>query len=172
MASILLYFLSLSKWACAPVIPPASDARSPRETGTELLVSGFLGPSRQASHRLAPKLHSRRLGDGQKTISRATPPACTPNSRPNGAQFRVMARGTASGSGARARIRTWGLPLRRRSLYPTELHALIPIREYITTNVQMAHLHTATHVFTAALRRFDLAMPVRALGDVDSCAVV
>ena len=30
------------------------------------------------------------------------------------------------GSGARARIRTWGLPLRRRSLYPTELHALIP----------------------------------------------
>ena len=31
-------------------------------------------------------------------------------------------RGVEKG-GARARIRTWGLPLRRRSLYPTELHA-------------------------------------------------
>jgi len=36
----------------------------------------------------------------------------------------------------------------------------------------MAYLHTATHVFTATLRRFDLAVPVRALGDINSCAVV
>ena len=103
----------------------------------------------------------------------ATPLASGSNSGHDGARFTVAAKAEiAAGSGARARIRTWGLPLRRRSLYPTELHALIPNKERKTTNARMACLHTATHVFTATLRRFDLAVPVRALGDINSCAVV
>jgi hypothetical protein len=113
----------------APRLDDSLDVRRRRERAVvELLVFGTVcaGSSGPRAMRIAwtgrssatPAGRAARLGRPRSGLA----PPCDAGGLP---RFPQASRCTRDRGGARARIRTWGLPLRRRSLYPTELHARV-----------------------------------------------